>query len=314
MIAAKPNILKTVSGIIIAIIALYGVTGSAVADHVVLVTGEVMTVDHAHLKDGRVWITWNGLSLSIAEKDVQRIESDGKNHIIVHDNPSPSKPELSTPGTQNPPPKKIASQRKPQTKSPPAKRSAPENAAGKSKAPAKTDQNTDSSEPVELSATAEELLTFLEFDGFGDIKWGAHREAQTGLKRVFKNSELPEVIEYVRPTDSLQLGSDAEPATIKYAFWKDRLYMVTLWAPGPEAFDSIRQAMVNKFGQGIPKPENPHTLYWIDDDADRMIEYLEDKGLSLLWMRSREINNQYKLTQLRFPIRAGQGVPAVNVK
>lgn len=309
MIITQPNNLKTVYGVVFALLAiLVVVNGAAAKQMVVLATGEVMTVDRAQVRDGRVWITWNGLSLSIAEKDVLRIESDGKNHTIVQDKSPPSQPEPSSPETRKPTTGKIASKRKHHTKSAPVKRSAPEKAA------AETDKDTDSSEPVELSATAEELLTFLEFDGFGDIKWGAHREAQIGLKRLYKNSELPEVIEYVRPTDSLQLGSDAEPATIKYAFWKDRLYMVTLWAPGPEAFESIRQAMVNKFGQGIPKPDNPQTLYWIDEDADRMIEYLEDKGLSLLWMRSREINNQYKLAQLRFPIRAGQGVSAVNVK
>ena len=306
MIATKPCYLKIVYTVIIATMAIWMVADVAAAKQkVVLVTGEVMVVDQARLKEGRVWITWSGLSLSIDEKDVLRIESDGKQHIIVHDDTPASEIQTNRPQAKNP--EQIAAQGKPRTHTPPAKRLASNPAGNRNKPKPEPDKTK---EPADLPAAAELFLAFLHSDGFGNLKWGDHLEKHPDLKRLFKDSGLPDVIEYVRPDDSLQLGTDSKAAAIKYAFWKDRLYMVTLWSTGSEAFQSVRGAMVKKFGQGIKKPDNPLTLYWIDDDADRMIEYLEDTGLGLLWMRSREINNQYKLARLRVPISAGQSASA----
>lgn len=311
MAATKPYYLKTVYAVIIATLAIWVAADFAAArQKVVLVTGEVMEVDQARLKEGRVWITWSGLSLSIDEKDVLRIESDGTQHIIVHDKTPVSETQTTRPQAKNTSADRIASHRKTQTQEPLARGPAT-NPAGSRNRPKQTpDKPKEPSEPADMSAAAEQLLAFLHSDGFGDLKWGDPREKHPDLKRLFKDSGLPDVTEYVRPDDSLQLGPGSKAAVIKYAFWKDRLYMVTLWASGSEGFQSVRGAMVNKFGRGIQKPDHPLTLYWIDDDADRMIEYLEDKDLGFLWMRSREINNQYKLARLRIPISAGQSASA----
>ena len=160
--------------------------------------------------------------------------------------------------------------------------------------------------PQDLPPDTEQLLTLLGTDGFGDMNWGDSRKIHPDFRKVLKESGLPHVVEYTRPTNTLTLGQDSKNAVIKYAFWRDRFYMVTLWASGPEAFQSIKTAMIHKYGPGIQKPDKPQTLYWIDDDADRMIEYIEDQQLGLLWMRSRDINHEYKLTQMRVPIRASQ--------
>lgn len=155
-------------------------------------------------------------------------------------------------------------------------------------------------------------MAFLDPDGFGGMKWGDHLTSQEGFRKLEEDSELPEVFEYILRDEPVQLGSDTEDPVVKYAFWKNRLYMVTLWAAGPASYSSMREAMVKRYGPGIQSPDKKQTHYWMDDSADRMIDYLEDKEVGMLWMRSREINHQYKLSQLRIPIHAGQArkIPA----
>ena len=277
--------------------------GAAASQKVVLVTGEIMNVDQARVKDGRVWITWNGLSLSIDQKDVLKIERNGKLQNIAQEKPSGSNPHTQ----QSHIPKHSPSQTTTEPSSKPKPKPLTQNiSARKDEAKPKLDESGEKPMPQDLSPDAQKLMTYLDIDGFGDMAWGDNRKIHTGFKRMFGESGLPNVVEYTRPTDSLTLGQDSKQAVIKYAFWRDQFYMVTLWASGPNAFRSIKQAMIRKFGPGIQKQDKPQTLYWIDDEADRMIEYLEGEDLALLWMRSRDINHEYKLTQMRVPIRAGQ--------
>ena len=289
--------MKPIKVLLIAIFVFTIAAGTATASHkVVLITGDVMTVDQARVEEDRVWISWSGLTLSIDKKDVLRIESGGKRHVIVNDKPS----------------RRISS--KPRAPKQPSKSSRIEKAvktpSKKEKTPKKKSGKPDSTTgPGALSKSAEQFMAFLEPNGFAGVKWGDYPEPQAGFRKLDQDSELPEVFEYFRKSDPVQLGPEEQSPVVKYAFWKNRLYMVTLWAAGLEAYSSMRDAMVKRYGPGIQSPKKKQTYYWVDNTADRMIDYLEDKEVGMLWMRSREINHQYKLSQMRIPIHAGQTRP-----
>ena len=296
--------MKPINIFLLAVFVFAFGTGAASASHkVVLITGDVMTVDQARIEEDRVWISWSGLTLSIDKKDVLRIESGKKRHVIVHD--KPSKPISKKPRAQK------ASSKSSRLDKP---------AKDKNKKKAKTTRATAGQKPKphkpqnppdlgRLSTSAEQFMAFLEPNGFAGVKWGDHPEPKAGFRKLNEDSELPEVYEYFRKNEPVQLGSETESPVVKYAFWKNRLYMVTLWAAGQEAYSSMRNAMIKRYGPGIQSPEKKQTFYWVDNNADRMIDYLEDKEVGMLWMRSREINHQYQLSQMRIPIHAGQNRP-----
>jgi hypothetical protein len=299
--------MKSITIFILAIIAISAGSGTAAASHkVVLVTGDIMTVDHARVEEGRVWISWSGMTLSIDKKDVLRIESGGKRHVIVHDtsatSPLQQRPTARQAPKQAPtasqPSRPVESQMKTRAKSTHmSEKQPPKSTSGRlEKLPP----------PGHPTESAETFLALLTPEGFSDLKWGDTLDSRAGFRRLDEDSELPEVYEYFRKKDPVQMGPDDGNRVVKYAFWRKRLYMVTLWAAGAEAYAAMREAMVNRYGPGIQSPEKKQTYYWIDETADRMIDYLEDRDLGMLWMRSREINHQYRLSQMRIPIHAGQ--------
>jgi hypothetical protein len=299
--------MKSITIFILAIMAVAVGSGSAAAaQKVVLVTGDIMTVDHARVEDDRVWISWSGMTLSIDKKDVLHIESGGKRHLIVHDTSVKSQSQKQQPARKGPkqaqkalpPDRSVNGQTNNDAKS--TADAARQRSTSKSARPVK------SPPPGRLTESAESFLAFLTPEGFSDLKWGDEPDPRAGFRRLEEDSELPEVYEYFRRKDPVQLGRDDDNRIVKYAFWRNRLYMVTLWAAGTEAYAAMREAMVKRYGPGIQSPEKKLACYWVDETADRMIDYLEDRNLGMLWMRSREINHRYKLSRLRIPINASQ--------
>ena len=103
------NLLKYIRCFIMIGIVVWACSGIAAAKQiVVLVTGEKMVVDQARVESERVWISWNGLTLSIDKKDVIRIEGGGKKHIIVHETPTEVEEERYQKPPQKPAPKPAA--------------------------------------------------------------------------------------------------------------------------------------------------------------------------------------------------------------
>ena len=311
MSATKPDFLKPLSIMMLSLLVVWVAAGSAAArQKVVLVTGETLEVDQAREEGTRVWISWSGLSLSIDKKDVLRIERKGERHGLDHDAPIDLQPQAEQSRLEKSPPERLASHRISAAAAPPENRTTSPKTGRQRMPKSKPDRSGKPPGPGNLSKSAEPLSALLKPGGFGAMKWGDHLTTLAGLRKLDEDGELPEVLEYNRPDEPIQVGPDAADTVVKYAFWENRLYMVTLWAAGPQAYEFIREAMINSYGPGIQSPDKKQTCYWIDDSADRMIEYLEDKELGLLWMRSREIDRQYKLTQMRIPINAGRSAPA----
>jgi hypothetical protein len=299
--------MKPVYVIISAILAISaGVGIASAAQKVVLVTGDVMMVDRARVEGDRVWISWSGMTLSIDKKDVLRIEGNGKRDIIVRGASGKSRPQRQQTEKTGPDRNHSALQPNEPVKASAKNRGQSAGASGRPPLKSKPDQPRTSPPTGHRLESAEKFEALLVADGFGDLKWGDPLDPGAGFRRLDEDGELPEVDEYFRKDDPVHLGQDDRHRVVKYAFWRNHLYMVTLWVEGAEAYATMRAAMVNRYGPGIQSPEKKLTYYWVDETADRMIDYLEDRGLGMLWMRSREINHRYKLSRLRIPINAGQ--------
>ena len=150
---------------------------------------------------------------------------------------------------------------------------------------------------VKNPAGPDKIYLVLNENGLGDLKWGDRVANIGGLEIRPTDSGLKEVLEYIRPQDPLKLG-DAQLISVVYAFWRNQLYTVTIWTQGQANFLALRNAVFDKFGKGI-KINRPGERYlWSGGPSDVMLEYSKKDQQGMLWMRSKELNRKFKLSQL----------------
>jgi hypothetical protein len=138
---------------------------------------------------------------------------------------------------------------------------------------------------------------FLHKEGLGDLKWGVRVADVADLEIKQTDSGLKEVLEYVRPQDALKLG-DAKLTSVVYAFWRDQLYTVTIWTRGRANYHALRNAAFEQFGNGIRIDRSGESYLWSDGPSDVMLEYSREDQHGMLWMRSKELDRKFKLSQL----------------
>jgi hypothetical protein len=148
------------------------------------------------------------------------------------------------------------------------------------------------------SVTPTKLSAALRKDGFCDLQWGRKVSSVDGLKKKQTVSDLDDVVEYIRPKDLLQIG-DTALVSVNYAFWRDQLYTVTLWAKGYSNFTALREAAFKKFGPGIRNDSTRERYLWSDALSDIMLDYIQDGRYGMLWLRSKELDHQCRSSQLK---------------
>jgi hypothetical protein len=148
------------------------------------------------------------------------------------------------------------------------------------------------------SVTPVNLYTALRKDGFSNLQWGRNVSSVDGLKKKQTVSDLDDVVEYIRPKDLLQIG-DTALVSVNYAFWRDQLYTVTLWTKGYANFTALREAAFKKFGPGIRNDSTRERYLWSDALSDIMLDYIQDGGYGMLWLRSKELDHQCRSSQLK---------------
>ena len=114
------------------------------------------------------------------------------------------------------------------------------------------------------------------------------------------NTGLEEVKEYKRKNDELTMG-DANLKSIVYAFWRDQFYTVTIRTEGNADYIALRREAFKRFGKGQPSKQSHERYLWSDVSTDRMLKYVQEEQEGMLWMRSKKIDRQYKLTKLNVP-------------
>jgi len=238
------------------------------ADVLYLKNGRQLKVERAWQDKDQIWFILQGLKASIPQSRVVRIESG---------NEGPEK--FRTPANQGDADKKRIAARSAENLLP-------------------NQLNQASGPQTQLLPKQKGLV--LGKDGFDDLKWGIRLFAVKGLEKRSTDSGLDEVVEYTRPADVLKLG-DAALTTVVYAFWRDQLYTITLWAQGPANYAALRNAAFAQFGEGAHVEGAGEKYLWSNDLTDAMLKYDSENQYGMLWMRSSRLDRKIKLAELSSP-------------
>jgi hypothetical protein len=242
---------------------------STLADVVILKNGTELRVEKAWQENGQVWIIFHDMRASIPPSKVERIESNSNSGIQDFDFKKKKNAKLkkisTTPPTDTPPI---------QTKH--------------------TSQTASTPQPAHIKKDQSQIFPN---ERFRNLRWGTEISALKGLQKI-KTAEGPDdITEYLRTKKDLKLGEIALKS-IQYSFWRDRLYMVTLWTQGRSNYTALRNEVFRHFGQGRRDDHSLERYLWPDTPNDMMLQYSKDSLQGMLWLRSSDIDRRYRLSQL----------------
>ncbi len=113
-----------------------------------------------------------------------------------------------------------------------------------------------------------------EPEGFRGIKWEARSHGIQGLKLVETketgNGEHLDI--YVRKGDRLSFGQ-VELKKIRYVFYKNRFFLVHLVAFSHKANKSLKQELVDRFGEPSDSSSKRDLLYWDGKETSVYLKY-----------------------------------------
>ena len=231
---------------------------TAFGDVVLLKNGKILEVERAWQEGDQIWFVYQDMKASIPQSKVTRIESDSGD---PENQINAEIQESGAPSAQK-------------TLSNLNDRKAADHPSGRNKTP-----------------------LVLHEEGLGDLKWGDKAANVKGLKIRYADSGLKDVVEYIRPHDALILG-EATLTSVVYAFWRNQLYTITVWTRGHANYLALRKAAFEHFGDGIQVDRSGKEYLWSNDHSDVMLEYAEADQYGMLWMRCKELDRKYKLSQL----------------
>jgi len=245
---------------------------SARADVVVLKTGKKVEVEKVWRENGKIWIVYQGMRASIPQSKVDRIERKSK--IVAEKSNPPKEAKLDV--------KNVTTSSSPSTPRQRTKHDA---------------QSTALPPPVEMNK--DQRLIFSD-GALSKLRWGTQITEISGLKKILDAVEQEGVAEYQQKKGKLTLGQ-AELSWVNYSFWRDRLYMLTIGTAGRSNFTALRGEVFRQFGRGLRTDPALERYLWTEGTNDIMLQYSEDDQQGLLWLRSSELDRQYKLSQIKSP-------------
>jgi hypothetical protein len=247
--------------ILTVLIFIFSIVSAAFADTVVLKNGRELKVAKTWQEGDQLCFIFHGMKAGIPQNKVIRIENDSKN--------------------QN----KIVAKRvdmRPQ----------------KDVSRAQLNQKAQKASTSRQAVSPTKLLRVLRNDGFGDLIWGVEVSEVDGLEKKEVTRGFDDVIEYVRSQDILKVG-DAVLSSIIYSFWRDRLYMVTIWTEEYSNYTALCDKVFKQFGPGH-QIHPPREMYlWSGTPSDMMLEYINESRHGMLWLRSKEMDRQRRSSQLK---------------
>jgi hypothetical protein len=242
---------------------------STLAEVVILKNGKELRVEKAWQEDGQVWIIFHDMRASIPPSKVERIERNSNSGIRNFD----LKKEKSTEF------KKISTT--PPTDAPPIQTK-------------HTSQAPSTPQPAHIKKDQSQIFPD---ERFHNLRWGTEISALKDLQKI-KAAEGPDdIAEYLRTKKDLKLGEVALKS-MHYSFWRDRLYMVTLWTQGRLNYTALRDEVFRHFGKGRRADHSLERYLWSDTPNDMMLQYSKDSLQGMLWLRSSDIDRQYRISQL----------------
>lgn len=240
------------------------------SDVVVLKTGKKVKVEKVWQENGKIWIVYQGMRASIPPSKVERIESNSTHDPDKVNGQKKAKPDDKA--LSSPPP-----------------RSQPVHQTGQAA------KSAPMPPPAELKADHRRIFP----DGpLNKLVWGVNITEIRGLTKVLDAAEQEGVAEYGQETTDIKFGQ-AELSSINYAFWRDRLYMLTILTEGRSNFTALRGEVFRQFGRGLRTDPKLERYLWTEGPSDILLQYTKDGHQGLLWLRSSELDRQYKLSQIK---------------
>lgn len=132
-----------------------------------------------------------------------------------------------------------------------------------------------------------------EPDGFRDVVWGmsvSDMKGQLDMKGQTKDYGGMQV--YTRASDSLEIGT-ATVRNIEYAFWRGRLYSVTINYSGYDNSAALYQALKYKFGAAHRPNRYMEKYVWYDGVTTHIyLDYSEVSNKGGVVFMSKRINDE----------------------
>jgi hypothetical protein len=241
----------------------------ALSDIVVLNTGKNLKVEKSWEEGDLVWFIFHGMKASVPRKEVTHIKRDKNDQIESLYTKKNLKADLKT----------------------------FKNDTANDVHRNQLNESTQISSSVKRIASPAKESCFLTNNGFRDLQWGVNVSSVDGLEQLETDMDLENVIEYVRPKEILYIGNIALTSII-YAFWRDQLYMVTIWTQDYSNFSALREMVFKQFGKGRRSDQSHERYLWAETPTDMMLEYIKDSRKGFLWQRSHELDRKYKLSRL----------------
>ena len=240
------------------------------ADTVILKTGEAVETRKAWEQGAKIFFDLHGLVLSVDKKNVQQIKRAKLDRNDSSLNPNKKKAVLSKRDNETRR-KNVLSNGSIQKPSSPRSPN-----------------------------VYNEVLKPINFNGFRDLRWGQKASSVEGLQKIDTQPDMDGIIEHFRPDDVLKTG-EAELKSIVYSFWYEKLYTVTIWTEGRHNYFALREEVFRQFGKGRKSDKHHERYIWSEEKTDRMLEYIESGEFGLLWLRSKVLDRQLKLSELSGP-------------
>jgi len=145
-----------------------------------------------------------------------------------------------------------------------------------------------------------QIQSEIRWSGFRDLRWAIGRSTFGRLIEIESGTGREEIKEYVRADEDLKMGR-ARLDSIVYAFWRHKLYAVTIWTTGYNNYRAMRNEVFNRFGIGHRSDRNRERFVWSDPYSVRMLKYDSVAKSGLFWMGSKELNRRHQLSRIKTP-------------
>jgi hypothetical protein len=240
------------------------------ADVVILKSGKKLNVEKVWQENGQTWIVFHGIRASIPQSKVERIESDSSSDPVKLDLKKEANVNL----------KKNA-------------RPTPQDSPGK-----QTEHASQTAATPQPTKIRKDQSRIFPDESFSDLKWGTKISTIKDLQKVQDPEGQDGVAEYRQKIEKLKFGQ-AALSSIHYAFWRDRLYMMTIRTTGRSNYTALRDEVFRQFGKGLRADQALEKFLWTASPNDILLQYSKDGQQGMLWLRSSEMDRQYKLAQVR---------------
>jgi hypothetical protein len=254
---------STIISFFLIISSVFYLAQGAVADEVILTTGEHFTSSKVWEEDGKILFDMQGLIVHVNKKEVV---------AIVHGS-SPAEPPVVPPA--NP----IRGDQEPL--SPALNSWPPENSAPPEKSLPTTNQESPNPKPK---------VRGIGIDG---LAWQMRPNQIAGIAKLGTDPSYGGIDQYWRPSGKLTFGSALLDGLV-FGFWQNRLYTIVFWVNGSPGYHRLRQAVFEHYGSGRKNDKGLERYIWLDDTTDRMLEFDQKRNAGIFWMRCRDLDEQVK--------------------